>query len=120
MTKRKPVRSFAARGAGAREALEDRRRFPRVGIFQEILFGNRKPHRMNDLSEEGMFIATPDTYLPGSRINLTFRLFGEERPIETVAEVLYAQDGVGMGVRFVRLSPAHRRRICAFVKRLVR
>ena len=95
----------------------EKRRYRRVKILQDIHFGHRGQRRMDDLSEEGMFIATPADYLPGSIVDLKFRLFGDDTPIEVKAEVRYVKEGIGMGVRFLNLKPEDRKRIRKFVER---
>ena len=96
---------------------KQQRRYRRVKIFQDIHFGDQGQRRLDDLSEEGMFIATPASYLPGSVLDLKFRLFNDEVPIEIQAEVRHVEEGVGMGVRFLNLKPADRERIRKFVER---
>ena len=95
----------------------EKRRYRRVKILQDIHFGDQGPRRVDDLSEEGMFIATPASYLPGSVLDLKFRIFGDDMPIEVQAEVRHIEEGVGMGVRFMNLKPEDRKRIRKFVER---
>jgi hypothetical protein len=96
---------------------KEKRRHRRVKILQDIHFGDRGQRRMDDICEEGMFIATPTGYLPESVLDLKFRLFNDDVPIEVQAEVKYVQEGIGMGVRFLNLKPADRERIRKFVER---
>lgn len=93
----------------------DRRKFRRVSIFQEILLGSKKNRKMDDISEEGMFISTPEVFMKGSILDLEFRLFNEGKPVAVKAEVRFIQEGVGMGVRFINLQPEDRERIRQFV-----
>ena len=72
---------------------------------------------MDDFCEEGMFIATQGGYLPESVLDLKFRLFNDDDPIEVQAEVRHVQEGIGMGVRFLDLKPEDRKRIREFVER---
>jgi hypothetical protein len=96
---------------------KEKRRHRRVKILQDIHFGHRGHRRVDDISEEGMFIATPAGYMPESVLDLKFRLFNDDAPIEVQAEVRYVQEGIGMGVRFLNLTPADRERIRKFVER---
>ncbi|HEY4485287.1 MAG TPA: PilZ domain-containing protein [Nitrospiria bacterium] len=93
----------------------DRRKFQRVAILQEVYFGNRKTRRMDDISEDGLFIATPETFMVGSLLDLKFRLLGDPHYIEVKGEVRYVEEGVGMGVQFITLSPEDRGKIRKFV-----
>ena len=95
----------------------ERRKYKRVTIIQEMFFGDRGVRKMDDISEQGMFIATPDVFMKGSILDLKFRLFNQDQPISVKAEVRYIQEGVGMGVRFMNLKPADRERIKKFVER---
>ena len=95
----------------------ERRKYRRVTIVQEILFGDRLTRKMDDISEEGMFIATPEAFMQGSVLDLKFRLFNDDRHISVKAEVRYIQKGVGMGVRFKDLKAEDRRRIKKFIER---
>ena len=54
-------------------------------------FGRRGQRRVDDLCEEGMFIAAQGGYLPESVLDLKFRLFNDDAPIEVQAEVRYVQ-----------------------------
>jgi c-di-GMP-binding flagellar brake protein YcgR len=101
---------------GAKDPRE-KRRYRRVKIMQDIYFGHRDQRRMDDLSEEGMFIAAPANYLSESVLDLKFRLFNDDVPIEVQAEVRYVEEGVGMGLRFLDLKPEDRKRIRKFVER---
>jgi uncharacterized protein (TIGR02266 family) len=95
----------------------ERRKYRRVTIVQEMFFGNRGVRKMDDISEEGLFIATPEAFMEGSVLDLKFRLFNDDQPITAKAEVRYIQEGVGMGVRFKDLKPEDRRRIKKFIER---
>src|SRR6266436_2951917 len=96
---------------------KEKRRHRRVKILQDIHFGHRGQRRMDDLCEEGMFIATQAGYVPESILDLKFRLFNDDDPIEVQAEVRYVQEGIGMGVRFLNLKPEDRKKIREFVER---
>ena len=96
---------------------DERRKHRRVTIFQEMFFGDRGERKMDDISEEGMFIATSEVFMKGSIIDLKFRLFNDDRPITVKAEVRYVQEGVGMGVHFTNLKTEDQERIKKFIKR---
>lgn len=95
----------------------ERRKYKRVTIIQEMFFGDRGVRKMDDISEQGMFIATPDVFMKGSILDLKFRLFNQDQPISVKAEVRYVHEGMGMGVRFMNLKPEDRERIKKFVER---
>lgn len=93
----------------------ERRKYRRVTIIQEMFFGDRGIRKMDDISEQGMFIATPEVFMKGSILDLKFRLFNDDQPITVKAEVRYVQEGVGIGVRFMNLKPENRKQIKKFV-----
>ncbi len=95
----------------------ERRRHKRVTILQEIFFGGRASRKMDDISEEGMFITSNEVFMVGSILDLKFRLFNDDQLITVKAEVRYSQEGVGMGVLFTNLKTKDRERIRAFVNR---
>jgi c-di-GMP-binding flagellar brake protein YcgR len=99
------------------EKSKERRKYKRVTIVQEMFFGGRGVRKMDDISEEGMFITTPDAFMKGSILDLKFRLFNDDQPITVKAEVRYVKEGVGMGVRFTNLKPEDRERIKKIVER---
>jgi len=96
---------------------KEKRKFKRVSILQDLFFGDRRLRPLETLSEEGMFIATPDVFLKGSILDLRFRLYKAEKPINVQAEVRYVQKGRGMGVRFLNLKPEDRKRIKQFIQK---
>ena len=99
------------------EKNKERRKHKRVTIVQEMFFGDRGVRKMDDISEEGMFISTNEAFMKGSILDLKFRLFNDDQPITVKAEVRYIQDGVGMGVSFTDLKAEDRERIRKFVER---
>ena len=65
----------------------------------------------------GLMHRTMGGYLPESVLDLKFRLFNDDDPIEVQAEVRHVQEGIGMGVRFLNLKPEDRKRIQEFIER---
>ena len=61
--------------------------------------------RINDLSLSGAFIDSVTCYAPGTSLRLRFHI--DDTLIETTAEVRYTIPQMGMGVRFLSLSPHH-------------
>ena len=77
-----------------------------------------------DLSAEGMFIATPKPLEPGTPLSLEFLLPECNYPIRVKAEVMWNRDETsveqrrGMGIKFENLSPDAKDKINTIVKRL--
>jgi hypothetical protein len=54
-----------------------------------------------DVSTGGLFLNTPDPLVPGSQVELCFRVTPEGPQIECSGRVVYALAGVGMGIQFL-------------------
>lgn len=103
-----------------------RRRYPRVDVplratYQSAamtIFVNRA-----DLSLRGMFLGCSQCDAVGTRavLHLSLPERGNDAPLVVEAEVAWvstaADEGPGMGVRFVGLSDADRRTLTAFLLR---
>jgi hypothetical protein len=99
----------------------EQRRHTRVSLFQEVVCegqdGTLARSEAADLSVGGMFVDLADPpFLEGERLRLRFALEAGEPPLAVEAEVNYVQEGIGMGIRFVGLGEAEKRRIAAFVE----
>jgi len=54
-----------------------------------------------DVSTGGLFLNTPSPLVPGSQVELSFRVTPEGPEIECSGRVVYALPGVGMGIQFI-------------------
>jgi len=93
-----------------------RRKHPRVPLVTQIYCQECMSLAFSrDVSRGGMFVDTRDPLPIGSEITLRFHL-GDDGPIvEALAEVKYHVTKLGMGVRFLELSAADRKRIDDYV-----
>lgn len=102
------------------EASLEQRRDPRVDILREIACeadGLACRSQVADLSVGGMFIDLQrPPFKGGTRLRVCFSIHDAEPQVVVSAIVNYVQDGIGMGIRFVELSPLDRERIAAFVE----
>jgi hypothetical protein len=73
---------------------------------------NRPP----DISTNGMFVNTSQTFPEGAVLNLRFRLAITGVEIRTRSEVRYCLPGVGVGVEFIGISPDAVRKIAREVQ----
>ena len=99
---------------------KERRKYRRVSILQDLFFGEKALRPMEGLSENGMFISSPDVFLKGSILDLKFTLFNDRKPISVKSEVRNVVKGVGMGIRFLDLKSEDRRRIRLLVRKLAK
>ena len=97
----------------------EQRRNPRVDIFREIACeadGLACRSQVADLSVGGMFIDLQRSpFKGGTRLRVCFSIHDAEPQVVVSAIVNYVQDGIGVGIRFVDLSPLDRERIATFV-----
>ena len=87
---------------------KERRNAKRISYLCEVEWegnGRRVNTRVNDLSRTGAFIDSMTCFAVGSTLKIKFRI--RDVDIETIAEVRYAMPQVGMGVRFLNLTPEH-------------
>ena len=81
---------------------------------QEVVInGILKAHAL-DISEEGMYISTQAELLSGAVLDLGFKV--GDVPIAVKAVVQHAHAGVGIGVKFINLTPEHYAIIKKFVE----
>ncbi len=69
------------------------------------------PVRVPDLSTKGIFINTGRTFPEGTVIKVRFRLTHSGYEVKVRGEVRYSLQGVGIGVKFIDLSPEAKRSI---------
>jgi len=85
----------------------EHRRSRRVTYYAEALLegldSRGSEARVSDLSVNGAFIDTRMVLAAGTVTKLTFRI--RDREITVTVEVRYAIPEIGMGVRFLNLSP---------------
>lgn len=95
----------------------ERRGSRRVTFFSEArLEGMDVAHanvRLSDLSVEGAFVDTRTVLPVGAVTRLHFSILGED--VNVNSEVRYSMPGMGMGLRFLNLSPEAREVIERFL-----
>jgi Tfp pilus assembly protein PilZ len=93
-----------------------RRRHPRVPLATQIYCQECMSLAFSrDVSRGGMFVETRDPLPIGSEITLRFHLNDSGPIVVALAEVKYHVTKLGMGVHFLELSPADRKRIDDYV-----
>ncbi len=92
-----------------------KRKHRRVLILEDLAIDGKREGQAIDLSAEGMYITTRTPFRKDRIITLQFSL--EKHPIEVRARVLYRHEGIGMGVRFVSVKPAHSAKIKAYIEK---
>ena len=75
----------------------------------------RREARVSDLSEGGCYVESWAGVRPGDTVQFEMQTpSGETLPL--VAEVTYAFEGMGFGVKFLEMDDELRRRICELVE----
>lgn len=96
--------------------LADRRKYQRVPLATQVYCQECMSLAFSrDLSLGGMFVETRDPLPVGSEINLRFHLGDGGSIVVALAEVKYSITKLGMGVEFLEISPADRKRIEDYV-----
>ena len=96
----------------------DRRKTPRFQPKPEdcILYNDRSTP-IRDLSLEGVFVLDPDPLPVGSEVAFTLRAGTTDIALEGL--VCHSEFDVGMGIRFINLSPVSKRRLIIHIASLV-
>lgn len=81
----------------------EQREKKRVLIQETVLINKIIKANALDISEEGMYINTQAKFVSGAVLELFFKL--KDKDIKLKAHVQHVQPGIGMGVRFINLSP---------------
>lgn len=100
----------------------EKRTAKRVGYLCEVQCegadSRRFQTRISDLSTDGAFVDSITIYPGGSLMKLKFTIRSTE--IHVTAQVRYCMPQIGMGVRFVDLTPSDRAVIAELVAELSR
>ncbi len=83
--------------------MKEQREKKRVLIQESVLVNGIIKANALDISEEGMYISTQAEFVSGAILELSFRL--NDNDIKVKVYVQHVQPGIGMGVRFLNLSP---------------
>jgi uncharacterized protein (TIGR02266 family) len=106
----------------------ERRGEPRLLVDLEVDYGHEDNYLfayIRDISATGIFVRTTEPEVPGTRLNLRFTPQGASEPLEVEGEVIWInpyrpdrRDSLhpGMGIRFIELTEATRRRLDEFIK----
>jgi c-di-GMP-binding flagellar brake protein YcgR len=94
----------------------DERKHQRFSYFQDLTinFEGRTEQiklRPNDISTTGMFINTEYLFPEGSVVYVDFMLAITRHKIHVRGEICYSLPGVGIGVKFLEISPEDKRAI---------
>lgn len=94
------------------------RRRPAGWLTQVERRGGMSIGRTDNISPTGLLLRTRETFAPGTEVIVRFHLPpGPCGPlVESLAQVVRAEEGVWMGVRFVDLSERERELLAAYVQ----
>ncbi len=93
----------------------DKRGKKRILVHLEVVINGILKATALDISEGGMYIHTPADFIKGALLDI--RVDIEGTPVTLRAAVRHSQSGIGMGVRFVDLSPQMSRLIKGVIDR---
>ena len=94
----------------------DKREHRRFSYFRDLtvnLEGRTEQIKLrpNDISTSGMFINTEYLFPEGSIVHISFVLAITGNKIHVRGEICYSLPGVGIGVKFIEISPEDKRAI---------
>ena len=96
--------------------MAEKRRFPRAPLPTQVVYeGGSLIGFSKDISAGGMFIETAERLAMGSNLKVLFHLDESGSAIAATAEVMYSVLKLGVGVRFLEMSPENQTRIEAYV-----
>ncbi len=70
----------------------------RIPAHAEVKINNAYLAEALDISEDGMYVFSPHTYLPDSIVNLAVTISGDTTSFS--GKIIHVQPGVGFGVSF--------------------
>jgi hypothetical protein len=118
---RNGVERNAALGGGAAVAEQDRRSAPRIMLVasveaEEVTNGISLSARTSDVSVHGCYLDTINPLPPGTRIRV--HLTKGYETFHSLGVVVYAHQGMGMGVAFMEISPEARQIVQGWIAEL--
>ena len=91
------------------------RRVPLTAVVHAEAAGQPYSVEGRNISAGGMLVKTENTLEEGVALRLEFQLPGDPVPVHAIGIVQHVMPGSFMGIRFVEMSEADRRRIEAYV-----
>ena len=98
--------------------MPERRKRPKVSLLAQVESRAAKDFslgRVQNISNGGMLVKTPDTYDHRSEVTVRFNL-PPNYHIECQGMVMHFQPRVHMGIQFLQLKEEHREAIAEFVQ----
>jgi c-di-GMP-binding flagellar brake protein YcgR len=92
------------------------RRVPLVAMVRAEAAGHPYSVEGRNISVGGMLVKTEKTLEEGLSLRLEFQLPGDSKAIHTTGVVQHVMPGSFMGIRFVDLNDADRKKIEAYVQ----
>ncbi len=92
---------------------EDKRQ-KRLLVKKKVIINGTLEASAIDISEDGMYIYTPEVFLKESMIDITLFLKDVGQPLRGKAKVQYVHEGVGFGVVFLGLLPEEKKKLKDF------
>ncbi|GAB4417779.1 MAG: hypothetical protein OHK0032_13820 [Thermodesulfovibrionales bacterium] len=86
----------------------------RVLIQKDVIINDAVRAYALDISEDGMYINTQAEFLKGALLDINFEI--NNQPVKVKALVQHSEPGIGIGARFINLSPENFTLIKKFVE----
>jgi CheY-like chemotaxis protein len=92
------------------------RRQVRLRVKKDVVINNAVKGYILDISEGGAFIYTQIPFPKGRVVELSFALAEGQEPLRPQGCVQFVQEGVGVGVGFIKISEVERERLKRFIE----
>ena len=93
--------------AGKRAMMQEKRIFKRVPYTDNVLINGSILVKGIDISEGGIYVHTGRKFAIGDIVRISFRLAATD--LDLMAQVMSCQESIGMGLKFLNLSPFARK-----------
>lgn len=97
--------------------LEDKRQKRSLVKKRVVINGNIEAGAI-DISEDGMYIYSPEAFQKDALIDISLFLKDEGQPLRGKAKVQYVHGDVGFGVMFIGLLPEERKKLKDFLQEI--
>ncbi len=95
------------------DMMQMKRVFKRVPYADNVLINGLILVKGIDISEGGMYVHTGRKFATGDIIRISFRLAATD--LDLMAQVMTCQESIGMGLKFLNLSPFARKAVTDYI-----
>ena len=98
----------------AKMATDERRHDERFPFIADVVLDGSRRCAISDISEGGIYISAIQAFEEGAIMDVTIPFRGEE--VKVKGQVRHSQQGIGVGIMFVDLDDAQKKKISEMVE----